>query len=278
MYKLGLKLWSTNNNYIQESIKLYDSKIYDYIELFIVPESYKSYSSIWQNLNIPFIIHAPHYAFGLNLAKKEIEKINLRLARETIKFSNDLNSKTIIFHPGMEGNIIETIRQLKFINNPQIIIENKPYYALPKFGNGKLICNGYSPNDIEKIIGETGLGFCFDIGHAICAANAQKINPLKYIEQFLKLNPKMYHISDGNFDGVHDEHKNLGCGTFPLKKLLDFLSKDSIISIETEKSSKENLEDFENDVIYLKNLFNYGKRKNNNSNNKTMEYNQRNKI
>ena len=248
MFKLGLKLWSINKNYIKEAIRLYDNNVYDYIELFIVPNTDKSYLHIWRKLEIPFIIHAPHYAFGLNLAQKENSKNNIKLAKEAIEFSNKLNSSTIIFHPGTEGNIIETIRQIKLINDPRIIIENKPYYALPKFGNGKLICNGYSPNDIKKIMNESGVGFCFDIGHATCAANAQKIDRLEYIKEFLKLNPKMYHISDGNFHGIYDEHKHLGYGTFPLKKLLRIIPQNSMISIETEKSSQENLNDFEEDI------------------------------
>ncbi len=39
--KYGLKLWSTNDYYISEAIRLYKEGFYNYIELFIVPDSLK---------------------------------------------------------------------------------------------------------------------------------------------------------------------------------------------------------------------------------------------
>ena len=40
MYKRGLKLWSCNTDYYyDEAIKLYNQKIFDYIELYVVPET-----------------------------------------------------------------------------------------------------------------------------------------------------------------------------------------------------------------------------------------------
>ena len=40
MYKLGLKLWSTNTtDYFLEAIRLFDQKVYEYIELYVVPNT-----------------------------------------------------------------------------------------------------------------------------------------------------------------------------------------------------------------------------------------------
>ena len=40
MYKLGLKLWSINTDvYYEEAKKLYEKKLFDYIELYVVPNS-----------------------------------------------------------------------------------------------------------------------------------------------------------------------------------------------------------------------------------------------
>ena len=61
MYKRGLKLWSINTDcYYEDAKKLYDNNIFDYIELYVVPDSLDTLST-WQKLNIPFIIHCPHF-------------------------------------------------------------------------------------------------------------------------------------------------------------------------------------------------------------------------
>ena len=45
-YQYGLKLWSDNEKYISQAEKLYAKKIYDYIELYIVPGTYDRYIKI----------------------------------------------------------------------------------------------------------------------------------------------------------------------------------------------------------------------------------------
>ncbi len=253
MYKIGLKLWSTNKNYIQPAIELYEKKVYDYIELFVVPDSYDEYISLWKKLDIPFIIHAPHSFVGLNMAKKEMLSENLRLAKQAQRFADDLNAKFIIFHPGIDGDIKQTVYQLNRVDDPRILIENKPYYTIDK----KLVCNGYSPEDIEFVIKNTGVdntsaGFCFDIGHAIYSANAQGIDWYNYLLRFKKLKPKIYHLTDGDISGVVDQHEHLGVGSFDFKKIVDLFQKDSYITVETKKDYKYSLNDFEKDVLFLK--------------------------
>ena len=248
MYKLGLKLWSTNKNYIKSAQKLYEKKLFDYIELFAVPNSYNEYINLWKSLNIPYIIHAPHFTVGLNLAKKEMLNSNLLLAAEAIKYTDKLAAKFIIFHPGIDGDIYQTVFQLNTINDSRILVENKPYFTNDK----KFICNGYSPQDIEFVLKATNLGFCFDIGHAICSANAQNIEPFDYLLKFNNLKPKMYHLSDGN--GLTDDHLHLGTGKFELSKIINFILPNSLISLETEKKFSDNLDDFESDILYLRGL------------------------
>ncbi|MBR2158459.1 MAG: hypothetical protein IJ964_00665, partial [Campylobacter sp.] len=62
-YKIGLKLWSLNENYIEPAKELYECGKYDYIELYTVPNSLQMLP-LWQNLakdcGVKFAIHAPH--------------------------------------------------------------------------------------------------------------------------------------------------------------------------------------------------------------------------
>ena len=40
-------------------------------------------------------------------------------------------------------------------------------------------------------------GFCLDFGHAVCAANNFKIEPMEFLIKMNKLSPSMYHLTDG---------------------------------------------------------------------------------
>jgi len=250
--ELGLKLFSINENYVKEAVKLFEQKVYDFIELYVVPDSFESCINLWKPLNIPFIIHAPHFRNGVNLAKKEGFEQNIKFAKEAQEFADELNAEYIIFHPGITGNIEETARQLNIINDSRILIENKPYFTVLGDEN---ICNGNSPEEIKFILENAKTGFCLDIGHCFCSANAQKIKPFDYLKQFLELNPKMFHLVDNDFSSVMDKHLHFGDGNFDIKKILNCLPDTAKITLETYKDSKENLDDFIKDIEFIKKLF-----------------------
>ena len=227
------------------------NNVYKYIELFAVPDSYNKYISIWKDLKIPYVIHAPHFACGLNLAKKESKIKNFKLIKETLKFADELKAEIIIFHPGTDGDIKETVSQLNFIKDSRIVIENKPYYALVN----NLICNGHSPEEIKFIMENAKVGFCFDIGHAICSANAQRKNVFNFLNDFKKLNPKLYHLTDNDFYGIYDEHRHFGQGNYDLKKIIKLFHDNCLITVETDKNFQNSLKDYKDDIIFLINLF-----------------------
>lgn len=250
MYKFGLKLWSTNKNYVKPALELYEKNIYDYIELFSVTNSYDAYIDYWKNLEIPFIIHAPHSAVGLNLAKKKMFKQNMSLAQEAQKYADSLNAKYIIFHPGIEGNINNVIFHLKEINDSRVLIENMPFYTI----DGRPVCIGFSPDEIKEVLKQSNVNFCFDLAHAIHAANGKNLDKLNYLKEFSNLKPKVCHISDGYFDGILDTHKNLGQGTFDFEEIVKFIPNDILLSIETKKNFNDSLRDFERDILFLRKM------------------------
>lgn len=249
--KLGLKLWSNNTDeYLQEAQKLYEEKIYDYIELYIVPNTLETIKK-WKTLDIPFTLHAPHAMHGVNLAQKEFEEINIEIFKQVETYREELNAKYIVLHSGIEGDIDETIRQLKIIKPISMVVENKPYIAPLKDGR---ICRGATIEEISKVVGAISCGFCLDIGHAICTANSFKVEPYGFIAEFNKLNPTCYHLSDNFVDSELDKHLHFGAGNYDLKKIFDIIDENKNIAIETNKNSKENLNDFIEDVQWLKNL------------------------
>ncbi len=251
MYKIGLKLWSINKNYIKNAIKIYEKGFFHYIELFAVPES-SFYIKYWKNFKIPFVIHAPHFGNGLNFGKKSLFEKNMQMVKETLFFADQLKSEYIIFHPGVDGDIYETIREINYINDSRILIENKPY--LGKVND--LICIGNSINEIKLIMEECRVGFCFDIGHSICAANFYKLNAIENIKEFIKLKPVIYHLTDGYFDSLYDEHLHFGEGNYPIKEIIKLIPQNSSITNEAKKRYKSGLNDFVKDIKFLKSIWN----------------------
>ncbi len=251
MRKFGLKLWSNNSTYCREAAKLYEENAFNYIELYAVPDSYDMTIKEWKAFKAPFLIHAPHsVGHDVNLAIPEKKEKNMVLLKDTFRFADELGAKYIIFHAGTSGKIEETAIQLKPVADKRTLIENKPYLAM----DGKNICTGNSPEEINYIMEKDGIGFCLDIGHAICSANSHKVDPIEYLKRFLALKPVMFHLTDGAYKSEIDSHEHFGGGDYPMKKLLSLLPDDCSITIEAVKKSDRGLSEFAKDVEYLKAL------------------------
>lgn len=253
VHKFGLKLWSINTDkYLKEAIKLYDMGIYDYIELYVVPDTLDTLEQ-WKKLKIPYIIHNSHFAQGFNLAKQEKADRNREIYEQTKQFADELNAEFIIFHGGIDGDIRETAIQLAFFNEPRALIENKPFVALPNRMGGEF-CRGYNVDEIKTVMDTAKCGFCLDFGHAICAANSLQQEPYSYIEKFLELNPQMFHLTDiADMTSPYDSHPHIGTGQLDIKRILKYIPKGKRITVETIKNSKENLGDFIEDISNLRN-------------------------
>lgn len=254
MYKFGLKLWSVNTDfYFKEAKRLYEMGVYDYIELYIVPGSTETLPK-WQSLNVPFNLHCPHFAHGFNLSDPSLEAHNKKIFDEVRAFADGLKAQFIVVHGGIDGDIEQTAKQFKALNDKRAIIENKPLDPLPN-NIGAKRCVGYSPEQIAFVKSETDCGFCLDFGHAVCAANSQNIEPYSYIDEFLALNPDMYHLTDINdMSSPYDAHPHISKGKLDIKRLLNLIPQGKNITIETEKNSKESLNDFIEDIKCLKTM------------------------
>ncbi len=250
MHKIGLKLWSTNLQYIQDAVKLYDKGYYEYIELYVEPNTYAHVGSEWKKLNIPFIIHAPHFSHNMCLSRKTYYSNNIKLIEETKKFADLLNCEIIILHPGIDGDIEETLRQLSIINDSRICVENKPYYLL-NAGKGTI----HSPEQMKYTIENAKVGFCYDIGHGMCSSNARKKDFIQEMDEYLELSPQMFHLTDGDINGIYDQHLHLTDGNFDFKKIVQKIPLKSKITLETYKNHKTHLNDFKKDCAYFSALF-----------------------
>lgn len=251
-YKLGLKLGSKDILYNDEILKYYEQGVFQYIELFTLSETYDDTISYWKQFNIPFGIHAPHSAAGLNLANAADRKQNEPKIAESVKFAVALNAKYIIFHSGTNGKPEEVITQLKPFADGRFLIENKPIRGL----DGST-CVGSVYDDLKLIIDGIGqgCGFCLDFGHAICAARTLRREPMEFINELRNLNPRVYHLTDGDFNSELDSHLHYGAGSFPLKDLLALVPNDGMVTNEAKRFNLANLNEFKEDSDFLKTLF-----------------------
>lgn len=249
MFNLGLKLGSKDTQYTDEIIRYYDEGVFQYIELFAISDTYRERISYWKQFDIPFGIHAPHSAAGLNLACRENREINKLKIEESIKFADSLKADYIIFHSGVNGSCDEVVTQLKPFVDSRFLIENKPIRGL----DGS-ICVGATIPELDCIISELNSGFCLDFGHAICAARTQNIEPLYYIKSLKeKFNPCVYHLTDGDYKSELDSHLHYGEGSFPLKELLGFVPAGAKVTNEAKRNVNTCLYEIKNDSNVLKN-------------------------
>ena len=241
MFKIGLKLWSTNTDcYLHEAERLYADGVFDYLEIYFVPGSLECVRQ-WRSTGIACIVHAPHSAHGVNLASADAEQHNIAVFEDVRRFADALSAEAIIVHGGVLGSVDETIRQLKLVGDGRILIENKPY--LPVDGTQRRLA-GSTSMEISRITAELGCGFCLDIGHAVASANAHGEDWRVVLDAFLTLSPKMFHVSDIDTGSRVDQHLHFGCGNLPVGEILGKLPADSPLSIETVKDSRTELEDF----------------------------------
>ena len=259
MYRLGLKLWSVNTDaYLREAKRLFAEGVFSYIELFVVPDTVETLG-VWRRLHdekgIPFVVHNAHAAKGFNLAARAAETRNREIYAQTRAFADALDARHVIFHGGVDGSIEETARQLKALEEPRALLENKPAVPLPNDA-GAVSCRGAAIDEIGHVLAEARCGFCLDVGHAVCAANTQGIEPYAYVEELNgRFSPAMFHLSDvADMSSPYDAHPHLGTGALDIPRLKrTIFPPDAAISIETVKASPADLDDFIQDARYIGN-------------------------
>jgi len=252
-YRPGLKLYSTNTGLISEARSLKD-KYLNYIELYVIPGSYDKTISEWKEIDVPYVIHAPHSFHGVNIACPEYRETNIRYIREVQDFAEALDADTIIVHGGNNGNINETIAQLKLIDDPHVVVENKP-----KIGVFDESCIGWSPSEFNRLRKEGVLrGIVLDFTHAVCAARTAGIDEWELIRSLSEFNPKIFHLSDIDSLSHKDIHLNFGKGSMDLGRLLTYVPAGGFVTIETPRKISENLSEYIQDVEYLRNLLLHG--------------------
>lgn len=242
--KFGLKLWSINTDLINQAVHLIDEKVFDYIELFVVPDSdIKPFL-----IDVPYIIHIPHHRFGVNIGEDTIREYNLLKINESITWADRLNARYLILHAG-HGSMLHATDLLRELSDSRLLIEN-----MPKVGLDGEAMIGYSPAQIEELIGDSDMGLCLDFGHAVKAAVSLGVDYKEYVQEFMGLEPRMFHVSDGTLGEEKDEHFNIGEGEYDFGFMMGCIggSGMEMVTMETTRVG-ESLDGDVRNLYILKN-------------------------
>jgi deoxyribonuclease-4 len=246
--KIGLKLWSTNSNVLNEAKELIERGLFQYIELMPIPKT-EILPFLDQLYDIPYIIHITTEKHGVNIADKNKEEYNLKTIDNCITWADKLNAKYLVLHPGF-GLIDNVIKFLEKMDDKRILIENMPKVGL---NNEKMI--GCTPEQIKGLM-DNKFGLCLDLNHAIKAAVSLKRLYKEFVQEFLKLKPKMFHISDGKLNNEKDEHLNIGEGDYDFEFLMSCVKINILtyVTLETPRLNQETLEDDIRNINALKKI------------------------
>ena len=252
---IGLKYWSVNTDVREVTRNLWRRSVFSFIELYTVPGSYRETISIWKSFladdGIPFIIHAPHLGHGVNFSRSDWSTTNQTIMTEARRWADDLRADNIIIHPGVNGRLKESVRQIRQLREPRLLTENMPLYGHNDAGT----CLGSTPEEIETISRQTDCGVCLDYSHAAAAAYSHGEDLDDIIRRFCKLRPSLLHLSDGFIRDHHDRHLPLSEGNYPLPKWIRNMPEDARLTLETPKGP--NLNRFESESLWIDRLRRY---------------------
>ena len=236
--KFGLKLWSINTDLIDQAVHLIDEKIFDYIELMVIPDSeIKPFL-----IDVPYIIHIPHEKFGVNIGNPAAKEYSLQKINESIIWANRLNAKHLILHAG-HGSMQHATDLLRGLSDSRLLIEN-----VPKVGLGGEAMIGYSPAQIEELIGDSDMGLCLDFGHAVKASVSLGVDYKEYVKRFVGLKPRVFHVSDGMLSEERDKHLGIGEGEYDFEFITNCIYMNKAISYTTFETPRISLDSLESDL------------------------------
>ncbi len=99
--------------------------------------------------------------------------------------------------------------------------------------------------DNRLLIKINDIGLCLYLNHAAKAAVGLGVDYQEYIQDFLMLDPKMFHISDGTLTNEKDEHLNIGEGDYDIGFLMNCVNRSELgyVTLETPRTKLSSLEE-----------------------------------
>jgi deoxyribonuclease-4 len=252
-------------NTAEEVLDRYSEKGFDNCEIdftytvYMDKEQAEKIGKLAKEKKIHLSIHAQYF---VNLNSEEKPKIHASMQRilKCCEIGHYLGAKSIVFHSGFYGKEFakakteeekkkvkeETFQNIKkrIIEMMEVIKEKKWEVKLCPETMGKINVFG-SPEEISRLVKETGCSFCIDFAHIL--AREKKVD----YEKIKKLFPqKEWHCHFSGIEyGEKGERNHIGLKKEQWKELFDNLPKDKDITIVCESPAR--IEDCEEGLKVL---------------------------
>jgi len=227
--KIGVKTFDS-----EEFLKYFEDKA-DFFEVQAIQSTPESFYSSLKQFSIPLVVHSEHYEFGINPADSSRYNINLKSINFARKLADSVKAEKIIIHPGAieTGNkncsLENAVAFIKNLDDERLLVENLPgrEEGLTVFS----LCN--TSGETKQFLELTGAGFCFDVNHAILSESIIDNSNYQFLEKYIHLKPKHYHIGGQRF-GELFAHLCLADSDLDLGKILKYYPDNAEIILETE--------------------------------------------
>jgi len=256
--KIGLGIRTFESHLIDEAYKYFEQGLIDFVEIIIrtknsdLDDAFLDFNKYSQ---IPYVFHGPYAGDDVNLANPDKEKWNLQAISKAINFIKKLKGQRIILHLGYEENErcspMQTIKIIKQLSKDfKILSENNPF-----FGENWEKMYFSKPGELNQLI-PNYCGLCLDFTHAYTVAKNLNINPNELFEKFLSYNAKHFHVNGGRKQDKQEFPIHLKESDFDLKTILSIVnqSEAKTITIETNRKSKESLQENLEDINFLRGI------------------------
>lgn len=228
-------------------VKTYDEE--EFLDFFIDKCDFFEVQAIQQydynflkKYKLPIIIHCEHDNFGINIADSSKKDLNLQAVHFAKVIADSVNAKKIIIHPGiLENENCSKENALEFLKencDSRFCIENMSYAC--KENKNIRLCS--EPKEVQEFMNKTGLGFCFDINHAIEYALELGLDYVSVLKEFSKIKATHYHLGGEDME-KGESHLSFANSNLNLDLIFKILPKKAEITLEVEKDKGKVLED-----------------------------------
>lgn len=228
-------------------VKTYDNEEFldffiDKCDFFEIQAIQKNDYSFLKKYHFPMVIHCEHEGFGINVADSSKKDLNLQAIHFAKVLADLVKAEKIIVHPGtLENEHCSKENSLEFLKencDSRFCIENMPYSHNET--NSLRLCS--TPVEMKEFMDKTGLGFCFDINHAIEYALEVGLDYVKFLKEFSKLKVMHYHLGGENMD-KRESHLSFSHSNLNLDIVFKLISKKAEITLEVETDKESVLND-----------------------------------
>lgn len=188
------------------------------------------------SLGLRFQVHAPLSDVNIGSAHEPMRAAALNEIRGTIEMCHRLDIPLVTVHPGFVQGVafldrrkaldrtrdsIKEIASFARMNSVEVAVENLP-------ANINATCT--TASDLLEAIGGTGLGICFDLGHA---------NTAGQVGEMLALVDRFRNVHLHNNEGQWDQHNVIDDGTADIGKVAAVLKRSYKGNIVIESTDLE---------------------------------------